>query len=93
MLKGTIDDRAVADSTLSLKLGPASFAEPLPGLVVRYSCLWKREYDEGPGEAIDDHPCDRSVEHGLLSHACDGLLRVSSATKPHGSAERNERIP
>lgn len=34
-----------------------SLPEPHPGLVIRYSYLWKREYDEGREEASKDRPC------------------------------------
>lgn len=34
-----------------------SFPEPHPGLVIRYSYLWKREYDEGREEGSKDRPC------------------------------------
>jgi hypothetical protein len=34
-----------------------SFPEPHPGLVIRYSYLWKREYDEGREEGGKDRLC------------------------------------
>lgn len=30
---------------------------PRPGLVIRYSYLWAREYDEGREEGVKDRPC------------------------------------
>jgi len=33
-----------------------SFPSPHPGLVIRYSYLWKQEYDEGREEAGKDRP-------------------------------------
>ena len=33
------------------------FPEPQPGLVIRYSYLWKREADEGQEEGSKDRPC------------------------------------
>jgi hypothetical protein len=34
-----------------------SFPEPYPGLVIRYSYLWKREFDAGRDEGTKDRPC------------------------------------
>ena len=34
-----------------------SFPEPHAGLVIRYSYLWKREYDAGRDEGTKDRPC------------------------------------
>jgi len=34
-----------------------SYPEPHPGLVIRYSYLWKREYDLGHEEGSKDRPC------------------------------------
>ncbi|HUN24908.1 MAG TPA: hypothetical protein VMU67_01280 [Steroidobacteraceae bacterium] len=34
-----------------------SFPEPYPGLVIRYSYLWKRESDAGRDEGTKDRPC------------------------------------
>lgn len=34
-----------------------SFPEPYPGLVIRYSYLWKREHDQGREEGSKDRPC------------------------------------
>jgi hypothetical protein len=34
-----------------------SLPEPELGLVIRYSYLWKSEYDEGREEGIKDRPC------------------------------------
>lgn len=31
--------------------------EPVPGLVVRYSYLWRREYERGQDEGVKDRPC------------------------------------
>lgn len=33
------------------------FPKPVPGLVIRYSFLWKEDYDEGKYEASKDRPC------------------------------------
>ncbi|AHG48063.1 hypothetical protein RLEG12_03945 (plasmid) [Rhizobium leguminosarum bv. trifolii CB782] len=33
------------------------FPEPAPGLVIRYSFLWKEDYDKGKYEASKDRPC------------------------------------
>ncbi|MBB2816998.1 UNVERIFIED_ORG: mRNA-degrading endonuclease toxin of MazEF toxin-antitoxin module [Rhizobium esperanzae] len=33
------------------------FPEPPPGLVIRYSFLWKADYDEEKYEASKDRPC------------------------------------
>jgi hypothetical protein len=34
-----------------------SLPEPEPGLVIRYSYLWKSEHDEGRDEGAKDRPC------------------------------------
>jgi hypothetical protein len=34
-----------------------SLPEPYPGMVVRYSYLWKREHQEGREEGTKDRPC------------------------------------
>ena len=34
-----------------------SFPTPHPGLVIRYSYLWKREFDAGGDEGSKDRPC------------------------------------
>jgi hypothetical protein len=34
-----------------------SFPEPYVGLVIRYSYLWKREFDTGREEGTKDRPC------------------------------------
>ncbi|MGE3819748.1 MAG: hypothetical protein AB7I30_09950 [Isosphaeraceae bacterium] len=33
------------------------FAEPVPGLVIRYSYLWRSEYELGQEEGAKDRPC------------------------------------
>jgi hypothetical protein len=33
------------------------FPEPVPGLVIRYSYLWWREYERGQEEGVKDRPC------------------------------------
>ena len=35
----------------------APFPEPVPGLVIRYSYLWRREHLEGREEGRKDRPC------------------------------------
>jgi hypothetical protein len=34
-----------------------SLPTPKPGLVIRYSCLWAREHDEGREEGVKDRAC------------------------------------
>ena len=34
-----------------------SFPTPVPGLVIRYSYLWRREYEQGREEGSKDRPC------------------------------------
>jgi hypothetical protein len=34
-----------------------SFPEPVPGLVIRYSYLWRRAYQQGRDEGSKDRPC------------------------------------
>jgi len=34
-----------------------SFPKPYPGLVIRYSYLWRREYEAGREEGTKDRPC------------------------------------
>jgi hypothetical protein len=36
---------------------PASFPEPVPGLIIRYSYLWRREHLRGREEGQKDRPC------------------------------------
>ena len=31
--------------------------EPVPGLVIRYSYLWRREHERGQEEGVKDRPC------------------------------------
>lgn len=73
-----------------------SFPEPHPGLVIRYSYLWKREYDEGREEGSKDRPCaivlsvvnddnERDVlvlpiTHTAPEHPDDGV-EIPAATK------------
>lgn len=33
------------------------FPEPVPGLVIRYSYLWRREYERGQEEGVKARPC------------------------------------
>jgi hypothetical protein len=34
-----------------------SFPEPVPGLVIRYAYLWRREHDQGREDSSKDRPC------------------------------------
>jgi len=34
-----------------------AFPEPVPALVIRYSYLWRREYERGQEEGVKDRPC------------------------------------
>jgi hypothetical protein len=34
-----------------------AFPEPVPGLVIRYAYLWRREYERGQEEGVKDRPC------------------------------------
>lgn len=34
-----------------------SWPDPRPGLVIRYSYLWRREHDAGRDEGVKDRPC------------------------------------
>jgi hypothetical protein len=34
-----------------------SLPEPVPGLVIRYSYLWRSEHLQGREEAVKDRPC------------------------------------
>lgn len=73
-----------------------SFPEPHPGLVIRYSYLWKREYDEGREESGKDRPCaivlsvvnddnERNVLVLLITHTApehrDDAVEIPTATK------------
>ena len=33
------------------------FPEPFPGLVISYSCLWRKDYPAGQEEGAKDRPC------------------------------------
>jgi hypothetical protein len=57
-----------------------SLPDPVPGLAIRYSCLWKTEYGRGQEEGVKDRPCpvilvsvddggDRVVTVLPISHA------------------------
>ncbi len=57
-----------------------SLPDPVPGLVIRCSCLWKTEYGRGQEEGVKDRPCavilvsvddggDRVVTVLPISHA------------------------
>ncbi len=35
----------------------SSWPEPVPGLVIRYSYLWRSEHERGRGEGVKDRPC------------------------------------
>ncbi|MCV3240159.1 hypothetical protein OHD58_09585 [Mesorhizobium sp. ZC-5] len=35
----------------------SSWPEPVPGLVIRYSYLWRSEHDRGHEEGVKDRPC------------------------------------
>lgn len=50
----------------------SSWPTPQPGLVVRYSYLWRREFLAGRGEGVKDRPCAVVV----TAHGDDGATRV-----------------
>ena len=73
-----------------------SLPDPVPGLVIRYSYLWKAEYGRGQEEGVKDRPCaiilvsvddggDRVVTVLPISHTppADAALAVElpAATK------------
>jgi hypothetical protein len=73
-----------------------SFPEPHPGLVIRYSYLWKREQDEGREDGSKDRPCaivlsvlDEDEEREVLvlpiTHTApenaDDAIEIPAATK------------
>ena len=67
-----------------------SFPEPYPGLVIRYSYLWKREQDEGREEGSKDRPCavllsvlDEDEEREVL------VLPITHITRKPGRRDRN----
>ena len=35
----------------------SSWPEPVPGLVIRYSYLWRSEHEQGREEGVKDRPC------------------------------------
>ena len=50
-----------------------SLPDPEAGLIIRYSYLWKSEYDQGRDEGIKDRPCA-----GILVTTSDGSgMRVT----------------
>ena len=50
-----------------------AFPEPVPGLVIRYSYLWRREHLEGGDEGQKDRPC---AIIAAIRTAIDGSPRV-----------------
>jgi hypothetical protein len=73
-----------------------SFPEPYAGLVIRYSYLWKREFDAGRDEGSKDRPCaivmavvdedgDKDVLVLPVTHSppanCDDGIEIPTATK------------
>ena len=73
-----------------------SWPEPTPGLVIRYSYLWRREHDAGREEGVKDRPCaiivaidvgadDRQVYVLPITHAPptdpDDAVELPQATK------------
>jgi hypothetical protein len=56
---------------------------PEPGLVIRYSYLWLREYREGREEGVKDRPC--AVV--LVVVDADGDMRVTVLPITHGIPE------
>ena len=70
---------------LGLSTGGVSLPDPVPGLVIRYSYLWKAEYGRGQEEGVKDRPCavilvsvddggDRVVTVLPISHAVPLIL-------------------
>jgi hypothetical protein len=49
--------RATIISMNFSKTGRRDLPKPEPGLVIRYSYLWSREYLEGRQEGVKDRPC------------------------------------
>jgi len=52
---------------------------PIPGLVIRYSYLWRREHAGGQEEGLKDRPC--AIILALLTE--DGELRVTVLPVTH----------
>ena len=70
--------------------------EPVPGLVIRYSYLWRAEHSRGQEEGVKDRPCtvvlvsmddegDRAVTVLLISHVPPAdpelSIEIPAATK------------
>lgn len=58
-----------------------SFPDPIPGLVIRYSYLWRREADQGQEEGRKDRPCAII----LTTQNDAGLTRVLVLPVTHSS--------
>jgi hypothetical protein len=56
-----------------------SWPKPAPGLVIRYSYLWRREHSAGQEEGLKDRPC--AIIFALLDE--DGELRVTVLPVTH----------
>lgn len=65
----------------------SDYPVPIPGLVIRYSYLWKREADAGQVEGLKDRPCVVVV----CVEDLDGEKMVTVAPITHSTPEHPAR--
>jgi len=67
-----------------------SWPEPRPGLVIRYSYLWRREFEAGRDEGVKDRPC--AIVVAVKTAAGDVIVYALpiTHTPPHSSEESLE---
>jgi hypothetical protein len=69
-----------------------SFPEPYAGLVIRYSYLWKREYDAGREEGMKERPC--AIVMAVVDEEGDKTVMVLPIThSPPGNPADAIEIP
>lgn len=66
------------------------FPAPDPGLVIRYSYLWKKEYDEGREEGTKDRPCAIVMSVSGSAGELQVLVLPITHTPPQNQADAIE---
>ena len=67
-----------------------SFPSPHPGLVIRYSYLWKQEHEAGREEGTKDHPCAIVMAVADDEGELEVLVLPITHTPPHNPADAIE---
>ncbi|MCW6513042.1 hypothetical protein [Lichenifustis flavocetrariae] len=69
-----------------------SFADPVPGLVIRYAFLWRDEHERGQEEGAKDRPC--AVLLSVLDEAGNRTVVVLPITHtPPRDADQAVEVP